>query len=66
MKGVRLDYSKYFWQGKKVRLRSLRDEDAEQCYLDSLDSPSRQLIQLGIELPTSIEAQREFITKYAG
>ena len=61
-----MDYSKYFWQGKKVRLRPLRVEDAEQCYLDSLDSPSRQLLELGIELPTSIEARREFVTKYAG
>jgi len=34
-----MNYSKYFWQGEKVRLRPLRVEDAEQAYIDSLDSP---------------------------
>ena len=61
-----MDYSKYFWQGNKVRLRPVRPEDAEQSYEDGLDSPSRQLLQLGIELPTSVELRREFLAKYAG
>lgn len=60
-----MDYTNYFWQGDKVRLRPLRIEDAEQSYKDSLDSPSRQLLQLGIELPTTIEMQKKFIEKYA-
>ncbi len=60
-----MDYSNYFWQGTKVRLGPLKIEDAEQCYIDSLDSPSRQLLQLGIELPVSIESLREFLGKYA-
>ena len=60
-----MDYSKYFWQGEKVRLRPLRTEDAEQAYIDSLDSPSRQLLQLGIELPTSTKSLKEFLEKYA-
>jgi hypothetical protein len=29
VKGKALDYSHYFWQGEKVRLRPLRIEDAE-------------------------------------
>jgi RimJ/RimL family protein N-acetyltransferase len=61
-----MDYSKYFWQGDKIRLRPLKVEDAEQSYIDSLDSPSRQMLQLGIELPTSIEKQKEVLEKYAG
>ena len=61
-----LDYSHYFWQGEKVRLRPLRTEDAEQSFTDSLDSPSRQLLQLGIELPTSVELQRSSLEKYVG
>ena len=60
-----MDYTKYFWQGKKVRLRPIDAEDAEQSYADSLDSPSRQVLQLGIELPTSVEAQREILGNYA-
>ncbi|MFO7711988.1 MAG: GNAT family protein [Dehalococcoidia bacterium] len=61
-----LDYSRYFWQGKKIRLRPMRAEDAEQTFLSSLDSPARQFLQLGIELPTSTELQKSFLEKYAG
>ncbi|MEW5923013.1 MAG: GNAT family protein [Candidatus Zixiibacteriota bacterium] len=60
-----MDYSNYFWQGDKVRLRPLRVDDAEQCFMDSLDSTSRQLLQLGIELPQSMEKLRVFLAKYA-
>lgn len=60
-----MDYSDYFWQGDKVRLRPLRTEDAEQAFIDSLDSPSRQLLQLGIELPTSTEILKKTLEKYA-
>jgi RimJ/RimL family protein N-acetyltransferase len=60
-----MDYSKYFWQGEKVRLRPLKIEDAEQSFIDSLDTPSRQLLQLGTELPTSIDMQKEILCKYA-
>jgi hypothetical protein len=41
-----LDYSRYYWQGEKVRLRPLRPEDAEQDYADSLDTPSRQALHI--------------------
>ncbi len=60
-----MDYSNYFWQGDKIRLRPVRVEDAEQHYMDSLDSPARQSLQLGIELPASIESQKEALAKYA-
>jgi RimJ/RimL family protein N-acetyltransferase len=61
-----LDYSRYFWQGKKIRLRPLRMEDAKQSFISSLDSPSRQMLQLGIELPTSVELQEKALEKYVG
>ena len=64
--GTPLDYSHYFWQGEKVRLRPMRMEDAEQRFIDFLDSPSRQFLQLGIELPTSVELQRSALEKYVG
>lgn len=66
MKEPAADYSHYFWQGEKVRLRPLRIEDAEQSFISSLDSPSRQLLQLGIELPTSVEFMKSSLEKYAG
>jgi RimJ/RimL family protein N-acetyltransferase len=64
VKDTTLDYSHYFWQGEKVRLRPLRIEDAEQSFIASLDSPSRQFLQLGVELPTSIEIQKSVLKKY--
>ncbi len=61
-----LDYSRYFWQGEKVRLRPLRLEDAEQFFINSLDSPSRQVLQLGIELPMSLGLMKASLEKYVG
>ncbi len=64
MNATDLDYSSYFWQGEKVRLRPLRIDDAEQSFISSLDSPSRQLLQLGIELPTSVALLKVTLEKY--
>jgi len=64
--GPDLDYSRYFWQGQKVRLRPLRKEDAEQSLISTLDSPARQLLAMGIELPTSVELLRSFLEARAG
>ena len=61
-----LDYSRYFWQGDEVRLRPLRVEDAEQLFVNTLDSPARQFLQLRIELPTSVEMLRATVERYAG
>jgi RimJ/RimL family protein N-acetyltransferase len=62
----RLDYSRYFWQGERVRLRPFRKEDSLKAFEDSLDSPSRRLLQLGIELPTSTELLEESMEKWLG
>ena len=66
MKDNTLDYSRYFWQGDKIRLRPLRLDDAEQSFLNSLDSPSRQVLQLGMELPTSVDILKKSLEKYVG
>lgn len=66
MKDKSLDYSNYFWQDENVRLRPLRAEDAEKSFIASLDSPSRQNLQLGIELPTSVALQETALEKYIG
>lgn len=60
------DYSHYFWQGEKTRLRPWRLEDAELRFMASLDSPTVALYQDGIELPTSVELQKEWLEKKAG
>ena len=66
MNETALDYSRYFWQVGKVRLRPLRIEDAESSFAGSLDSPSRRLLQCGIELPTSVELMRASLADHVG
>ena len=66
MTELAVDYARYFWQGAQVRLRPLRVEDAELYYLASLDSPARQVLQLGIELPTSVELWKSKLEPFAG
>ena len=61
-----MDYSRYFWQGEKVRLRPACLGDAEKIYQGSLDTPSRQTLQLATEFPQSIESIKEFLEKYSG
>ena len=63
MDATKLDYTRYFWQGDKVRLRPLRLDDAEAAFIAGLDSPSRQVLQLGVELPTSVEGIRSSLEK---
>jgi RimJ/RimL family protein N-acetyltransferase len=60
------DYSRYFWQGERTRLRPFRLDDAELRFAESLDSPTRQAHQDGIELPTSVELQRSWLEEVAG
>ncbi len=60
------DYSHYFWQEEKVRFRQPRTDDAERSFVGILDSPGRQLLAPGIELPASVELQRSCMEKYAG
>jgi len=60
-----MDYSQYFWQGDLVRLRPLHIDDIDCIYEGQFDSPTRQALQLGTELPTSKEATRGLIEKYS-
>ncbi len=60
------DYSNYFWQGEKTRLRPWRMEDAELRFRASLDSPTLALHEDGIVLPSSVELQQTWLEKRAG
>lgn len=55
------DYSNYFWQGKVTRLRPFRLNDAELRFKASLDSPTRQAHNGGIECPNSVELQKTWL-----
>lgn len=60
------DYSNYFWQGAKIRLRALASDDADNRFAQSLDSISREEFNIGIELPTTVELQKTWLDKYGG
>ena len=60
------DYSNYFWQGDKIRLRALTDGDAGYRFAESLDSISREEFTIGIELPTTTELQKAWLEKHGG
>ena len=58
-------YEGYFWQGKKIRLRSMQIEDATKKLREYTDSVARAWLQLGIELPpVSLEKYTEQIKPY--
>lgn len=61
-----LDYTHYFWQGDKVRLRPWQRDDAELRYAATLDSETLALHEDGIVLPSSLDLQREWLEKRAG
>ena len=60
-----MDTSSYFWQGALTRLRPLSVDETEETLRDRLDSPGRQMLQLGIELPISADAIRARLAERA-
>ncbi len=60
-----MDDTHYFWKGRLTRLRPVSADDAERSWRDRLDSPGRQVLQLGIELPTTVEDLRERLARFA-
>lgn len=61
-----LDYSHYFWQGSQIRLRAFTVDDADYRFAQSLDSVARQVFNLGMELPTTVELQKAYLEKVSG
>lgn len=60
-----MDNTHYFWQGQLTRLRPLTVDDVDEALRDRLDSPGRQMLQLGIELPAGPAAMRERLARLA-
>mgnify|MGYP001826889895 CR=1 FL=1 len=61
-----LDYSHYFWLGSQIRLRAFTVDDADYRFAQSLDSVARQVFNLGMELPTTVELQKAYLEKVSG
>ncbi|MEK3828481.1 MULTISPECIES: GNAT family N-acetyltransferase [Paenibacillus] len=56
-----IDYSQYYWQDDKVRLRAFEEEDWESCFTGGFDSPARILLECAVELPPTIAGAKRFI-----
>ncbi len=57
--------TKYFWQGRTIRLRPLRIQDADLWLKEDVDSDAICCLSYGIELPNSKKSAREFVNKWA-
>ncbi|MEF2248051.1 GNAT family N-acetyltransferase [Paenibacillus sp. IITD108] len=60
-----IDYTDYFWQDERVRLRAIQDEDWESYYLSDFDTPARLLLECAIELPPTILGTKKFVEQNA-
>lgn len=49
------------WEGKKIRLRAMKESDWEQRNRDTSDSNGFRLLNYGVELPKTEAMDREFI-----
>ncbi|WP_434751534.1 GNAT family N-acetyltransferase [Paenibacillus amylolyticus] len=56
-----IDYSQYYWQDDKVRLRAFEEADWESCYTEGFDSPARILLECAVELPPTITGAKRFV-----
>lgn len=56
----------YFWEGKKIRLRPLREGDWEVLLAERRDSEAMRLFEPGIQLPVSEEQMQTWVREAAG
>lgn len=61
----KIDYSNYFWQDNKVRLRAIQFEDWEGDYISNFDTPARLLLECAMELPPTISGSKKFVEENA-
>jgi RimJ/RimL family protein N-acetyltransferase len=61
-----IDYSRYFWQNDKIRLRPTKMEDWRIKYFDRFDNEARFFLNSEIELPIDEQTAEELHKKYLG
>ncbi|WP_440118976.1 GNAT family N-acetyltransferase [Paenibacillus sp. QZ-Y1] len=59
------DYTDYYWQDEKVRLRAIQEEDWESCYISGFDTPARILLECVVELPPTVSESKKFVGENA-
>ncbi|MGM0508576.1 MAG: GNAT family N-acetyltransferase [Fusobacteriota bacterium] len=64
-KNNKINYSKYYWQNKLVRLRAMKPEDWEGMFHNYYDSEARRMLEYKLELPPTHEAGKEVTEKFS-
>ncbi len=59
-----IDYTNYFWQDDKIRLRSLEEKDWEMHHYNRFDTPGRRRVNCLIELPSTQKEAMDFVEEY--
>jgi len=59
------DTNENFWQGKLIRLRPMRKEDALAGHEEDSDSEGNRFLNCGIPLPKSLKSAEDFAERYA-
>jgi len=61
----KIDYKNYYWQNDLVRLRAMKPEDWKEHYYNCFDSEARRMLQYELELPPTIEENKEVIESFS-
>jgi RimJ/RimL family protein N-acetyltransferase len=59
-----INYDTYYWQDDFVRLRAMEPGDWEISYENRYDSGGRRLLQYEIELPPTVQGERDAVERY--
>lgn len=62
---LNIDYSNYFWQDTKVRIRGMHPEEWEREYSGQFDTSARRLLLCSTELPPTITGSKKFAEENA-
>lgn len=62
---LKIDYSNYFWQDDKVRLRAMHPEDWEREYIGQHDTSARRFLECSTGLPPTITGSKKFVEENA-
>jgi RimJ/RimL family protein N-acetyltransferase len=61
-----INYSRYYWQNEKVRLRPERFDDCEERYYSLFDSQARFFLNSEIELPCNEQIAEQYLKDRIG
>ncbi|MFQ3546586.1 GNAT family protein [Halobacillus rhizosphaerae] len=58
---LKINFSNYFWQDNKVRLRAMYPEDWEREYIGQHDTSARRFLECSTGLPPTVTGSKKFV-----